>query len=101
MVGLIELAYQPSSRDRYWVYHFFIDRAHQGKGYGKAAFLAFMQLIREQHPRCRQLNVTVHPENSRAQQLYTSLGFQPTGRELSGEPVYSLSILEHDDTMTQ
>ena len=31
-------------------------------------------------------------ENWRAQQLYTSLGFQPDGRELWGEPVYSLPI---------
>src|SRR3954465_11948740 len=38
MVGLIALAYAPASRDQYWVYHFFIDRAQQGKGYGKAAF---------------------------------------------------------------
>jgi hypothetical protein len=34
----------------------------------------------------------VHPENSRAQQLYTRLGFRPDGRELAGEPVYSLPI---------
>ena len=92
LVGLIELAYEPNSRDQYWVYHFFIDHVQQGKGYGKAAFQAFIRQIREQHQHCRQLNLTVHPENSRAQQLYTSLGFQPDGRELSGEPVYSLSI---------
>ena len=49
IVGLIELAYAPGSRDQYWVYHFFIDRSQQGKGYGKAAFQAFIQLIRELH----------------------------------------------------
>jgi diamine N-acetyltransferase len=94
MIGLIELAYQPGSRDQYWVYHFFIDRSHQGKGYGRAAFLAFVQQIREQHPHCRQINLTVHPENSRAQRLYTSVGFQPDGRELWGEPVYQLQIVD-------
>jgi diamine N-acetyltransferase len=92
IVGLIALAYAPGSRDEYWVYHFFIDRLHQGRGYGKAAFQAFIQLIRERHPHCRQLNLAVHPENSRAQQLYTSLGFQPDGRELWGELVYRLPI---------
>ena len=99
IVGLIELAYEPNSRDQYWVYHFFIDCVQQGKGYGKAAFQAFIQLIRDQHPHCRQLNLTVHPENSRAQQLYTGLGFQRDGRELSGEPVYSLSIRRQDDKL--
>jgi diamine N-acetyltransferase len=94
MVGLVALAYVPGSQDQYWVYHFFIDRSHQGKGYGKAAFQACIQLICELHPDCRQLNLAVHPENSRAQQLYTSLGFQPDGREMWGEPVYSLKLRE-------
>jgi diamine N-acetyltransferase len=93
IVGLIELAYAPSSQDQYWVYHFFIDRSQQGRGYGKAAFQAFIQLIRELHPHCRQLNLAVHPENSRAQRLYASLGFQLDGRELWGEPVYSLPVI--------
>jgi diamine N-acetyltransferase len=94
IIGLIELAYAPGSWDQYWVYHFFIDYSQQGKGYGKAAFQAFIQLLRELHPDCRQLNLAVHPENSRAQQLYTSLGFQPDGRELWGEPVYQLQIVD-------
>jgi diamine N-acetyltransferase len=92
IIGLVALAYAPGSWDEYWIYHFFIDRSHQGQGYGKAAFQTFIQLIRELHPHCRQLNLTVHPENSRAQTLYTSLGFQPDGRELWGELVYSMPI---------
>ena len=94
MIGLIELAYEPDSLDQYWVYHFFIARLQQGKGYGKAAFQAFIELVRDQHPRCRQLNLAVHPENSRAQQLYIGLGFLPDGRELGGEPVYQLQIAD-------
>ena len=92
IVGLIQLAYQPESQEQYWIYHFFIDHRQQGKGYGKAAFQVFIELIRAQHSRCWQLNLTVDPQNSRAQQLYASLGFEPDGRELWGEPVYSLSI---------
>ncbi len=92
IVGMIELAYAPGSHDQYWVYHFFIDQSYQGKGYGRVAFQAFIQLIRELHQDCRQLNLTVHPENIRAQQLYTSIGFQPNGRAMAGEPVYCLPI---------
>ncbi|SRR5258706_1958234 len=94
IIGLIELAYEPDSPARYWVYHFFIDQAQQGKGYGKAALQAFIQLVIEQHPRCRQINLTVHPENRRAQSLYTSAGFRPTGAEQDGEPVYVLRVRE-------
>jgi len=91
-IAAMDLAYEPGSRDQYWVYHFFIDRLYQGKGYANVAFKAFIQLIRELYSDCRQINLAVHPENSRAQRLYTSLGFQPDGRELWGEPVYSLPI---------
>jgi diamine N-acetyltransferase len=92
MVGLIELAYEPDSPARYWVYHFFIHQTQQGKGYGKAALRAFIQLVTQQHPRCRQINLTVHPENRRAQSLYTGAGFRPTGEEQDGEPVYTLRV---------
>ena len=91
-IGLIALAYDPDSDDRYWLYHFFIDRTHQGKGYSKPALQAFLSLVRAQHPACRQLNLTVHPDNSRAQRLYTSLGFQLTGAIQDGEPVYMLRL---------
>jgi diamine N-acetyltransferase len=94
IVGMFALAYDPGSSDQYWVYHFFIDRSQQGQGYGKAALQALIQLVREQHPRCRQLNLTVHSENRRAQKLYTSVGFQPDGRELWGELVYQLQIVD-------
>jgi diamine N-acetyltransferase len=94
VVGLVALAYAPDSQDNYWIYHFFIDRAQQGNGYGKAAFNRFIQLIQERHSRCRQINLTVHPENATARRLYAGLGFQPDGRELWGELVYSLRICD-------
>jgi diamine N-acetyltransferase len=92
MVGFVELAYAPNSLDQYWVYHFFIDRLYQGQGYGRAALQAFVQMIKEQHPSCRQIQLTVHPENHQAQRLYTSAGFRPTGQEQFGEPVYTLRL---------
>jgi diamine N-acetyltransferase len=92
MVGFIELAYALNSRDRYWVHHFFIDHRHQGKGYGKAALQRFIQLVKDQHRSCQQINLTVHAENRRAQGLYTGAGFRPTGEEQFEEPVYMLRI---------
>jgi len=95
MVGVIELAYERNSPARYWVYHFFIDRTQQGKGYGKAALQSFIALVRDQHPYCEQIKLTVHPENHRAQCVYTSVGFRPTGEEQDDKPVYTLRVRDN------
>ena len=91
MVGFTELAYKPKSRDPYWIYHFFIDRAHQRKGYGKQALRALIGLVKESHPLCEHLRLSVHPDNTVAEHLYTSVGFRPTGEMLDNtERVYNL-----------
>lgn len=92
MVGFAELAYQPGSLDNYWIFHFFIDCHYQGRGYGKEAIRLFLQFIRDHHPQCQALQLTVHPENELAQHLYTSAGFRPTGAVFSDEPVYRLAL---------
>ena len=92
MVGFIELAYEPGSPDHYWIYHFFIDRRHQGRGYGGRALRAFIDSVADEHPACRRINLTIHPDNDRARELYARVGFRPTGQELDGEPVYALTV---------
>lgn len=92
LVGFIELACKPESENQYWLYHFFIDQLQQGKGYGKQALKVFIQLVRENYALCREIRLTVHPDNTIAQQFYTRLGFQKTGEEAYGEPVYALLI---------
>jgi diamine N-acetyltransferase len=92
MVGFVELAHEPGSTDDYWVFHFFIDQRFQGRGYGTAALERFIELVRHEHPRCRVLQLVVHPENIPAQRLYTGAGFRPTGGERWGEPVYQLEL---------
>jgi diamine N-acetyltransferase len=92
MVGFIELAYEPESVDNYWIFHFFIDCHYQGRGYGKEALRLFLQFIRDHYPQCQALQLAVHPENARAQRLYISVGFQPTGVLFSDEPVYRISF---------
>jgi diamine N-acetyltransferase len=92
MVGFTELAYEPGSLDDYWIFHFFIDHHYQGRGCGTQALRLFLQFIRNHHPQCQALQLTVHPENVRAQHLYTRAGFRPTGTLFRGEPVYRLSL---------
>jgi GNAT superfamily N-acetyltransferase len=74
-----------------WLFHFFIDRHSQGRGYGKEALRLLLEFIRDHHPQCQALHLTVHPENEAALRLSISVGFQPTGAIFSDEPVYRLS----------
>jgi diamine N-acetyltransferase len=92
MVGFVALAYQSGTTDQYWIVHCFIDQRYQGRGYGQAALQRFIELVTQQHPTCQLLQLTVHPENERAQRLYTAAGFRPTGTERWGEPVYRLAV---------
>lgn len=92
MVGFFALAYKPETNDQYWLFHFFIDQRHQGRGYGMAAMRCLIELIGREHPQCQTLHLTVHPENLAAQRLYTAAGFQPTGGERWGEPVYQRAM---------
>jgi diamine N-acetyltransferase len=92
MVGFVALAYQPGTTDQYWIFHFFIDQRYQGRGYGQAALRRFIELVTQQHPACRLLQLVVHPENDRAQRLYTAAGFRPSGTERWGEPAYQLAV---------
>jgi RimJ/RimL family protein N-acetyltransferase len=46
--------------------------------------------MRVTHPLSRALQLTVHPENARAQRLYARMGFRPTGESLDGEPRFIL-----------
>ncbi len=96
IIGFVALAYEDSleARSRYWVFHFFIDAGYQGQGYGRQALAALIQAIRLRHPTCRVIRLTVHPENTRAQHLYTQAGFRPTGEILEDEPVYQLHLDE-------
>lgn len=92
MVGFVELAYEPDTPDEYWIFHFFIDRRYQGRGYGRVALQRLIERVKREHPGCQTLQLVVHPENDLAQRLYTSAGFRPTGTERWGEPVYQLPL---------
>jgi diamine N-acetyltransferase len=90
LVGFVMLAYESEASDNCWIYHFFIDARYQGRGYAGAALRALLTLIRERLPRCSSVQLTVHPENERAQRLYRGAGFRATGDHIDGEPLYAL-----------
>ncbi|MFI5272303.1 MAG: GNAT family N-acetyltransferase [Ktedonobacterales bacterium] len=92
MVGFAAVAYEPHDDGPCWLYHFFIDHRSQRRGFGARALHALIQRITDDDTHPQALHLTVHPENTAAQRLYTGAGFQPTGDALDGEPVYALPL---------
>ncbi len=93
LVGFFYISYTPNSVDNYWIGGFFIDQAHQRKGYGKGALLHILTMLPELHPNCELVHLTVEPENKVAQKLYKSLGFSDTGKmNKYGEIVYIIPV---------
>lgn len=73
-VGFISLTKWQASGDAYsWSY--FIDSAHQQRGYGRAAAQLAVQILKAAAPEV-PIKLAVEPANGRAQALYRSLGFQ-------------------------
>ena len=91
MVGFCMYGYDPED-DCYGVGRLMIDKHHQGKGYGRAAIVEAIRRMREQ-PDCREIALSVEPENTSAQKLYESLGFVKTGEVVHGEEVMRLKVI--------
>jgi diamine N-acetyltransferase len=90
LVGFVMLAYGTEDAEVCSIFHFFLDARYQRHGYAGAALRALLALIRERLPRCSTIQLTVHPENERAQRLYRDAGFRATGDLIDGEPLYAL-----------
>jgi diamine N-acetyltransferase len=68
-----------------------IDGRFQGRGYGRQAMTLVIVHIAAQ-PDARAIGLSYDPENTAAMRLFTSLGFQPTGRLVDGEIEARLSF---------
>jgi diamine N-acetyltransferase len=92
MVGFYSFIYYPGPLHFCSIGGFLIDKAHQGKGYGRAALAGFITFVQRKHPECCEIFLTVHPCNAVAARLYTSQGFVKTGDVLEGEEVMRLTM---------
>ena len=72
-----------------WLVRLMIDRAHQGKGYGRAATLEVIRRLKAR-PDCRCIRLSCVPANAGAAALYRGLGFRDTGEVEHGENVMEL-----------
>lgn len=80
---------------RFYLVRLMIDEKHQGKGYGRAATLAVIEKMK-QVPECGELYLSFVPENTGAEKLYESIGFERTGEidKESGEIVMRFDLMK-------
>ncbi len=73
-IGFISLCKWLGEGDAYtWSYY--IDKNHQGKGYGKSAAEAAVQILKAADPG-KPIKLAAEGDNEKAHRLYTSLGFR-------------------------
>ena len=86
MVGYVMVIYDYDIPE-YDIWHMMIDRAFQGRGYGKKAMERCLEYIRTKpFGGSGRVALTCHEGNAAALGLYTSLGFLPTGQQ-DGEEI--------------
>ncbi len=91
MVGFAMYTCEPASAKRHYVQRLMIDRRFQGRGYGRAAMLELLKLIRENES-CEEISLCVDPDNVNARNLYRSLGFEGTGEMLDDQEIFTLRL---------
>jgi diamine N-acetyltransferase len=77
--------------DAYWIGGMIVDAAEQGKGVGRAAVEAVVDRLAAM-PDAGEIRLSCHPENTGAERLYRSLGFEPTGEFEDDEMVLARSL---------
>ena len=83
-IGFVNLYKWLGSGDAYsWSY--FIDKNHQGKGYGKHAARLAVHILKSANPE-KQIKLATEVCNTRAQALYRSLGFEKLS-EMDGDDI--------------
>jgi len=94
MVGFLMYG-QPDYPDlggRLWeICRLLVDKNHQQKGYGRTAMVEAIRRI-SSHADCESIYICYNPENSVAEALYASLGFEHTGKIHDEEIVMCLPV---------
>ena len=88
-VGFINLCKWLGEGDAYtWSY--FIDKDHQGKGYGTQAAALAVRILKSANPR-KQIKLATEASNAKAHALYRSLGFELLDERDGDDLVFGLN----------
>ncbi|WP_442597778.1 GNAT family N-acetyltransferase [Neobacillus sp. D3-1R] len=80
--------------NRYEMVSMMLGHKFQGKGYGKPALRAILDDMIHEYD-CKEIYLSVIPENESAIRVYTALGFEPTGEIVKAfvdEHIYCLKV---------
>ena len=78
------------NRRRVWLDRLLVDRAYQGRGYGRAFLGLLLERLFAEY-RCDSIYLSLFDDNRQALALYKSFGFVSTGeRDTGGEAVMRL-----------
>ena len=89
LVGFTMYGPEPETA-RWWIMRLMIDARFQRRGYGRAAMLALIELMREQN-NSPSVVFGVDPANHSAIRLYESLGFMATDEVQYDEMIMRLA----------
>ena len=80
MIGYVMVIYD-YDEEVYNIWHMMIDKAYQGRGYGKAAMQRVLSYIASKpFGNSNHVSLTCAPDNKAAYGLYKRLGFNESGR---------------------
>ncbi|WP_130862074.1 GNAT family N-acetyltransferase [Bacilliculturomica massiliensis] len=85
-VGFMLYYFVEDDPDYVFLHRLMIDRSQQGKGLGRAALLAAMDLFKEEFPSIACVELMHYPDNKIGAAMYDALGFLPTGEHRESEP---------------
>ena len=90
MVGFVMYG-RAEDDHRYWILRLMIGSRYQGQGYGRAGLGRALDQMRAD-PNCSDIYISYEPENTPAERLYLSMGFESTGEIIEGEKVARLRV---------
>jgi len=94
LVGFVMYGYDRED-EKYYLGRLMIAAEHQGKGYGKAATLEVIRRMSEIED-CDAIYLSFVPENTGAEKLYSSVGFEKTGK-LNGSEIVMRYTIENNE----
>lgn len=92
MVGYVMVIYD-DEENTYNIWHLMIDKAQQGRGYGKAAVARCLDYIRTKpFGDSERVQLTCHEANKPALHIYRTFGFRETGNRDGEEIEMALNV---------
>lgn len=92
-VGFVmyEAVNEEGREGEYKIYRFMVDKAHQGRGFGRKALERTVSAI-SAIPDCNRITICYVPGNEVARSFYESVGFTEVGLDEHGEMIAEIII---------